>query len=368
MPRLAYLSLETPIRGQAAFTHTHEIIAGLERLGWEITPYFATLTGASKGSSLIARLKNYLTLQIHLMRDLYQYDVVFVRGHFAAFLIALVCHTRGVPIVHEINGTLDDIGVTYPWARRILEFLKALQNDQYRRATHIFAVTPQLTIWAKRESDHERVTTVMNGVNTTLFNDEGARHHASRPYVIFVGGLVKWHGIATLLKALSDPAWPSSIDVMIVGDGIERHQLETCAHPRLIWMKHQPYDHIPTLIRGALAGLVPIESPSGRSDYGVLPLKLFEMMACGVPVIATDLPAQREIVHEAKAGLIIPPANPQALARAVAQLSNDQESARVLGHNGAQAARLKHDWNLRAAQINDVMQTIIKSRGNDHVT
>jgi hypothetical protein len=174
--RLAYLSLETPVQGQAAYTHIHEIISGLEEQGWQVSRYFATRTGASKGASLFVKIWDYLYVQSRLMRELHEVDAVFVRGHFAAILIAMVCALRGVPIVHEINGAYGDVGVTYPWARRIMGVLSAVQRWQYRHASHLVAVTPQLTQWAMRESGHTRVTTVMNGVNTLLFSPEGERH------------------------------------------------------------------------------------------------------------------------------------------------------------------------------------------------
>jgi glycosyltransferase involved in cell wall biosynthesis len=356
--RLAYLSLETPVQGQAAYAHIHEMIAGLEEQGWHIERYFATRTGASKGASLFVKMWDYLRVQIRLMRELHKVDAVFVRGHFAALLIAIVCRLRGVPIIHEINGAYGDVGVTYPWARRVMGMLGAIQRWQYRHASHLVAVTPQLTQWAMIESGHTRVSTVMNGVNTRLFSPEGERHISLRPYVIFVGGLVKWHGVETMLKALYHPAWPHNLDLMIVGDGVERAQLQACQHPQLIWQRHHPYEHVPSFIRGALAGLVPIESPAGRSNYGVLPLKLFEMMACGIPVIATDLPAQREIVIEAYAGIIIPMCDPEALAQAVAFLNQNVQDSQRIGRNGALIAKQNHDWRLRARQINDLLKAL----------
>jgi glycosyltransferase involved in cell wall biosynthesis len=358
MKRLAYLSLETPVQGQAAYTHIHQMIAGLEAQGWHVERYFATRTGASKGASLFVKMWDYLYVQTRLMRELHEVDAVFVRGHFAALLIAIVCKLRGVPIIHEINGAYGDVGVTYPWARRVMGILGAVQRWQYRHATHLVAVTPQLTQWAMHESGHTRVTTVMNGVNTRLFSPHGERHISSRPYVIFVGGLVKWHGIETMVKALHHSAWPHNVDLMIVGDGVERARLETCEHPQLIWQRHHPYEHVPSFIRGALAGLVPIESPAGRSDYGVLPLKLFEMMACGVPVIATDLPAQREVVIEADAGIIIPMCDSYALAQAVSFFNQNAPESHKKGQKGAYSAHQEHDWRLRAQQINDLLMTL----------
>lgn len=363
--RLGYLALETPREGQAAHTHIHAIIAGLEADGWQVECFFATRSGASGGRSAFARLFDYVVVQARLIRAMKRLDGVYVRAHPAALPVGIAAWLMKKPIMHEINGPHGDLTITYPRLKPLAWFIAACQRAQYHRASHLVAVTPGLVAWAKTEAGHERVTMVPNGVDTRVFTPDGPRHDIGRPYVAFVGGLVKWHGIATMLDALSHPEWPKSVALVVVGDGVERARLvnaEADQMPGLVWLRRLPQAEVPAILRGALAGLVPIENPAGRSDTGVLPLKLYESMACGIPVIATNLPGQRDLVREETAGLLVPPGDAKALARAVARLSADPAQSARTGAGNAVAAKLRHDWTLRAKHVSRVFRKLINQK------
>lgn len=354
--RLAYLSLETPRPGQASQTHIDEIIAGLRRAGWQVELFATTRGGASTQSSFLQRLLDYGRVQLALGRRLREFDAVFVRSHFMALPLALWARRRKVPVVQEINGKPADIGVTYPALRPFSPLFSWLYGTQYRVAAHLVTVTEGLAQWARTFSGHDRVSTVSNGANTELFRPDGARADIPGRYVIFVGGLVAWHGIGTMLTALREPAWPADVRLVIVGDGIERDKLEAAkADPRLLWLGRQPYDAIPGLLRGALAALCVIEDQDGRSASGVAPLKLFEAMACGVPVIASELPFQAEIVRQADAGLVVPPADAAAIAEAVRALGEAPERAVALGRSGAAYVAREASWRQRSEEIDRIL-------------
>jgi glycosyltransferase involved in cell wall biosynthesis len=354
--RLAYLSLETPRPGQASQTHIDEIIASLRQAGWQVELFATTRGGASARTSYLRRLLDYGRVQLALGRRLGEFDAVFVRSHFMALPLALWARRRKMPVVHEINGKPADIGVTYPALKPFSPIFAWLYRKQYRMAAHLIAVTEGLAEWARAFAGHDRVAIVSNGANTELFTPEGPRADIAGRYVIFVGGLVAWHGIATMLAALREPAWPDDVKLVIVGDGIERGKVEAAkADPRLLWLGRQPYDAVPALLRGALAALCVIEDQDGRSASGVAPLKLFEAMACGVPVIASELPFQAEIVRQAGAGLVVPPASPSGIAAAVRTLAEAPGKASELGSNGASYVAREASWQQRAREVDRIL-------------
>lgn len=360
--RLAYLSLETPRPGQASQTHIDEIIASLRQSGWQVELFATTRGGASARASILRRLLDYGRVQFALGRRLREFDAVFVRSHFMALPLALWASRRKIPVVQEINGKPADIGVTYPALKPLSPIFAWLYRTQYRMAAHLVAVTEGLAQWARIFAGHDRVDVVSNGANTELFKPDGPRADIPGRYVIFVGGLVAWHGVGTMLAALRESAWPADVKLVIVGDGIERGKLEAAkADPRLLWLGRQPYEAIPSLLRGALAALCVIEDQDGRSASGVAPLKLFEAMACGVPVIASELPFQAEIIRVANAGLVIPPANSAAVATAVATLGQSSDRATQLGQNGAIYVTREADWGLRGEQIDYILRVSISA-------
>ncbi|WP_161992808.1 glycosyltransferase family 4 protein [Aureimonas leprariae] len=361
--RIAYLSLETPKPGQASDTHVGEIAGELRRLGYAVELFATRRGGASGSSSYAARLADYARVQIALARRLPRFDVVYVRSHFAALPTAMMASLRGVPVVHEVNGKPNDVEVTYPALRRFAPLFRRLYRLQYRRAAALVAVTEGLMDWARTFAGHDRVLLVTNGANTDLFRPDGPAASMERHVVVFVGGLVAWHGIDTMLAALGEDDWPDEVDLLVVGDGVERDKIERCASTKLRWLGRRPYDEIPSLLRAATAALCVIENPGGRSSSGVAPLKLFEAMACGVPVIVSDLPFQADIVRARETGLVVPPGDPKALARAVASLVGRPEEAARLGRNGADYVARKASWRMRAEQLDALFEGLPQARG-----
>lgn len=361
--RLAYLSLESPREGQASFTHVHEIIGGLGREGWDVELFATSGGGASSGTGKFARLAEQVALQRCLAGRLSEFDALFVRSHFAAWPIARRATALGLPVVHEVNGRPADLTVTYPALRPLSPLLQWLYRSQYRTAARLVAVTPGLADWGRAFSGHDRVDVVPNGANTSLFTPNGPDAGIGGDHVVFVGGLVGWHGVATMLAAINDPRWPVGVALVVAGDGIERGRLEAAAgHPRLRWLGRVPYEDVPALLRGALAALCMIEDPEGRSATGVAPLKLFEAMACGVPVVVSDLPYQAELVRGVGSGLVAPMADASALAQAVASLAADRAGAREMGRRGAEHVVQNASWAARAKATAAILDRALAGR------
>lgn len=359
--RLAYLCLETPREGQAVYTHVHETVNELRALGWDVELIATNAGGVSARGSFLGRGLDYLRAQIRLVSVLPRVDAVYVRAHFAALPASLVAWLWRKPVIQEINGLPADLAITYPWLRPLLPVISTLYVLQYRLATNIAAVTDGLNLWVRQVTRHDRVLTIPNGANTELFCADGPRAAANGSYVIFVGGLVAWHGIETMLAALDEPGWPVGVHLLVAGDGIERQRL-AAGNKRLEWLGKKPYYEIPALLRGALAALCVVEDPDGRSSAGVAPLKLFEAMACGVPVIVTDLPFQADLVRQHQAGVVIPMAAPEALARAVAALAADPQAAQAMGARGARYVREHASWRARAEQTARLILDAINAR------
>jgi glycosyltransferase involved in cell wall biosynthesis len=362
-PRLLYLSLETPREGQATFTHVHEIINGLRGLGWQVELIATKAGGASSGSSYLARLLDYVRAQRELISRLHEADAVFMRSHFAALPASFVANRRGVPVFQEINGRPDDIFVTYRWLGWIGPLIRNLYASQMGMAAHVLVVTEGLKAWALVNAGHDRVSVVSNGANTQLFSPEGPPSPTPGTYIAFVGGLTNWHGIGTMIAATRDPAWPSGVKLVIVGDGVERAQLAGLENdPRILWLGKRPQAEVAAVLRGALAALAITEDTAGHLDTGAAPLKLFEAMASGAPMIVTDLPFQADLIRQEDAGLVIPMADPASLAQAAAALADNPQGARAMGLRGAAYIKAYASWQKRAEEIAAVIEPIIAAR------
>jgi glycosyltransferase involved in cell wall biosynthesis len=286
-----------------------------------------------------------------------------MRAHFAALPASLIAALMRKPVVQEINGKPQDVLVTYPGLSRLGALLRWAYRAQMRCAAHVIVVTEGLRTWAREQARNAPVSVIGNGANVRLFTPEGETAGIEVAYVVFVGGLVAWHGIETMLAALDQPDWPQDVHLVAIGDGVERVRFEAASgHPRLRWLGLQPYQTIPSYLRGAVAALCVINDPDGRSSTGVAPLKLYEAMACGAAVIVSDLPSQADLVRREAAGLVVPMADPGALARAVAALAAVRAGAREMGSRGAAYVRAHASWQTRADETGLILQGLTGNR------
>jgi len=359
--RLAYLCMQATREGQASYAHVNEIIGGLRRRGVEVDLFEPRRREGPQG--LGAKAWGFLTVQLRLLVRLPDYDAVYIRGHFAAGLIIWAARLLRIPQVIEVNGPHEDMYTMYPWTRRIGALLRALTRHQHRIAQAIVTVTPQMAQWVKDDCGATHVHVVPNGANLDHFRP-GVRdpRAPAGPYAVFFGAFSPWQGIATMLAAVRHPDWPRDMKLLLAGDGTERPAVEAAAaaDPRIVYVGVIPYRELGGFVAPAAAGLCVKDDRGTHAATGWSPLKLYEMMATGIPVVVTDLPGQFEVVEAARAGLVLPPGDPGALARAVAQLAADPGEAQAMGRRGHELVAREHSWDRRGQDTLDVLEGIAK--------
>lgn len=348
--------------GSAAATHVIEICEGLRRRGFAVT--LVAEHGASRGG-FAAQIARYARITALALRRIRSAEVVYMRSHFAAYGVAAAARLLRRTTIQEINGIYAEAFVTHPRFARLQGSLSLLQRQQYRWADALIAVTPELVSWGAEQAGHPRAFHVGNGANTALFRPDGPKAVRDRSYAVFFGGLTRWHGVETMLQAVQSPAWPDGTDLVLAGPVVDRSldPLIAAVPPNVVRLERVPQENLPSLVRGAVAALVPTLDPRGIAAYGITPLKLFEMMACGAAVVASDYPGMGDLVRDGPAGLVVPPGDPDALAQAVATLAGDPALRATLGQAGARLVAEKHSWDARAGETAQVIERVFgKSR------
>ncbi|BDU75920.1 glycosyltransferase family 4 protein [Mesoterricola sediminis] len=359
--RLAYLCMQATREGQASYAHVNEIIAGLRRRGVTVDLFEPPRREGSQG--LAGRAWGFLTVQLRLVARLADYDAVYLRGHFVAALAIWAAKVLRIPLVIEVNGPHEDVYTMYPWTRRFGGFLRALTRHQHRIADAIVTVTPQMAQWVKDDCGAENVHVVPNGANLDHFRP-GLRDARAPggPYAVFFGAFSPWQGIATMLAAVRHPDWPAGMKLVLAGDGTERPAVEAAAREdgRVVYAGVLPYRELGGLVAPATVGLCVKDDGGTHAATGWSPLKLYEMMATGIPVVVTDLPGQFEVVEAARAGLVLPPGDPGALARAVAHLAAHPDEARAMGARGHELVAREHSWDRRGQDTLEVLEGVAR--------
>lgn len=357
-PRLLSVSVEEVTLGSAARTHVLELAAALRRQGAFVEVAAPPDNGPVR-RNIALRLWRIAATMRRAAKQLSGHDILYLRAHPLLWPLARLAKARGLQVIQEVNGREADIFVTHRWARPLASLLISLQRAQYRDATAIAAVTQGLVEWLRSlPGTTKQIGCVTNGVNVDLFSPGLPRHPDSpmTPYVIFFGGFHPWHGIETMLAATRHPVWPQGVKFVLVGDGPEASLVDAAAgaspvSDRIIRFGHRDQQTLAGIISHAMVSLVIIENSHGKAETGLAPLKLFESLACGVPVIVSDQPGMGDLVRKAGCGLIVPERDPAALAQAVAELAADSARVAALGRAAREEALVRCSWDARALEL-----------------
>ncbi len=245
----------------------------------------------------------------------------------------------------------------------------------FESASIVITVSEEVAAYVRGHgSAADRVQVVSNGVNPDRFPEDLQATHPgpSGSFTVgFVGTLKPWHGVPTLLEAFAklhddDP----SCRLLIVGDGPMREKLKNdlagCYHAMaegIDMVGAVARQEIPGLLASMDVGVAPYPE---LTDFYFSPLKLYEYMAAGLPVIASRIGEPARLIQDNVNGLLCPPGDSDALADALIRLRRDGELCDRLGRAARQTVIKDHTWDavveriLRLAKATTVVQPCVK--------
>jgi glycosyltransferase involved in cell wall biosynthesis len=232
------------------------------------------------------------------------------------------------------------LGIPIIWHVRVPHPDKLLDRFLVSFSSRIIAVSrivKRRFVWLKKDI----VETIYNGVDTHKFSPGSSQGDLRKKFRIdsqdivigTVGRLSPEKGLEYLISAIRDVVneYPQT-KVLIVGDGDEKYrlslqekvkELELSSHIFFVGF----YEDVPQILKCMDIFSLP-------SLFEAFNRSLLEAMACGLPVVATAVGGNVEIVQNGVNGLLVPPSNPGALALAITELLKDKEKARKMGLEG----------------------------------
>jgi glycosyltransferase involved in cell wall biosynthesis len=169
--------------------------------------------------------------------------------------------------------------------------------------------------------------------------------------VCYVGNISEMRGIKELVKACALLHTPATL---ILAGAFETSTLATEVSSLAGWRRVRALGYVDRIgvrdvMSNSMAGIVSLHPRENYLD--ALPVKMFEYMAAGIPVIASDFPLWREIIEFSSCGLCVDPMNPAAIAEAIDYLVTHPEQARRMGMNGRRAVREHYNWHAESKKM-----------------
>ncbi len=251
------------------------------------------------------------------------------------------------PVVYDAHEDLPRQILSKYWInkplRKFLSFLsEKFENYHCKRVSHIITATDFIRDRFKKLNPG--VSTVENYpvLSDSLIESKTDTSKASE--ISYVGAIAQVRGISELVKALAHCR--NDIRLNLAGNfsppEYQDELRETEGWRKVNVIGFADRQKVRELLQRSFAGMVTLHPIINYRD--ALPVKMFEYMAAGIPVISSDIPLWKEIVDDAKCGLCVDPLDPVKIAEAIDYLYEHPAESRQMGLSGQKAAMEKYSW------------------------
>jgi glycogen synthase len=362
-----------PIGGMQ--NHTAELTRALDRRGIVQTvlttrpptaPYFQRLGDHARVIRVGLPLRRFRQLyapQAAIVAPILASRADLVHVHLGEDLAVLplgaaVARLHHLPLVLTIHTSLRHTLAVGDLRSAVLKTIGGpIERWGEHTAEAVLVITPRLYRLLLADGvDENRIHLIPPGVNPSLFEGpfEDPFADIRRPRILFVGRLAPQKGVSTLVAA-ADLLDDQSAQVLIVGDGPERKALERESErigvgDRLHFVGFFAHDRLPAVLAHADLLVLP-------SLYEELGTVLLEAMQAALPIVASRTGGIPDVIEDGVNGLLVPPGEPKALARAIDHILSDGDLARRLSE-GAYERGKDYDWEVLAERILRVYQGV----------
>lgn len=281
--------------------------------------------------------------------------------------VGLLLQLLGKRVVYDVHEDVaSDILSKYyipRWLRRPLAWLLAFIETVSSRFFSA-VVTATVPISDRFRSRNEHTVVISNYPILEEGRAPNAREWPQRSCsVAYVGVLARDRCLAEMVQAMALLSENYRVTLKLAGAFSPKSLIEGMARlggwDRVAVLGILGQGQIAELLADVRAGLVILQpTPSFLRSA---PTKMFEYMAAGIPVIASDFPGFREIVEEAGCGLLVDPLNPRAIADAIEFILDNPSEAEQMGRRGRAVVEARYNWASEERKLLDLYKSLLET-------
>lgn len=297
---------------------------------------------------------------INCIRKL-DFDIIHFQGFHPLFCLAAIWCQRKYPTVITMHG-ISSVEMNYHKNRNYFfkVFSKIIEKYTYSKIKNKIIVAPQIEKLINKPQQCSKTYIIPNGVDINLINSIKTSKSNKGNRIIFIGNLIQRKGVCDLIRVIYEVKKDiSDVCLLMVGSGEEERNLMILVKELGLETNVKFFGFVKgnkkyTLIKSADIFVLP-------SYWESLPIVVLEGMACGKPIIASNVGGVPYLVNDGVNGFLVPPGNINKLSDKIITLLKDKELQEKMGNES-----LKHskgfDWNKIAKKTYDVYYEIINNR------
>ncbi|MBM78681.1 MAG: glycosyl transferase [Crocinitomicaceae bacterium] len=264
--------------------------------------------------------------------------------------IGLKLRKKGKKVIYDAHEDLPRQILTKHWINPILRKATAFLIEKYENyaATKMSAIIGATSHISNRFSSVNALSININNYpiisefeNSLIFNENN--------YIVYSGGISKERGIVEIINAIED----TQIQLLLAGKFLDP-KLENELHLLKGW-KNVSYlgflsrSEISNVYKKSSIGMVTLHPTLNYKDS--LPVKMFEYMASGIPIIASNFSKWKEIIDEHKCGITVNPKDSNDIKTSIENMINNPKEAKEMGENGKRAIANVFNWKIEEQKL-----------------
>lgn len=272
---------------------------------------------------------------------------------------------RGKTVVYDVHEDLPRQILTKPWIapffRRIVAVgAQIMENYCVRHFDGVITATETI---ASRFPSNKTIILYNFPIIGELITDNSIPYSKRPPTVVYIGGLTLIRGIQEMVKALSLIPEQLGVRLVLAGKfsppGLEYKIKGTSSWKRIDYLGWQSREQIANIFGYVRVGLVLLHPTLNYLES--YPIKLFEYMSAGIPVIASDFPLWRKIIENVGCGVLVDPLSPKAIADAILWFLENPIEAEEMGKKGQKAIYERYNWNNESKKMFDFYSSLLNN-------
>ncbi|MCK6258819.1 glycosyltransferase family 4 protein [Fictibacillus sp. KIGAM418] len=271
-------------------------------------------------------------------------------------LSGLLLKGAGKAVIYDVHEDVPEQILSKHWIpkpiKRPLHFMvKAVEKFCSKRFDAVITATPAIT--DRFKTYNENTVTVQNFPIMNELAERGERKTDSDHSIVYVGSITAARGIKEMIEAINEVNKEQRVTLELGGKFFP----ETLLHEmrKLPGWKHTNYMGVlqreqvkDTLAKSSLGMVLIHPEPRYKVAY---PVKLFEYMSAGLPVIVSDFELWEDIVYTSRCGLCVNPLDVNDVKNAIAWMLSNPDEALAMGRNGRKAVEQQFNWEKESRKL-----------------
>jgi glycosyltransferase involved in cell wall biosynthesis len=278
----------------------------------------------------------------------------------------LLKHRTNSRIIYDVHEDYSEVIKSRAWIPKFIRpvlsfFFDHIEKWLADRFDGIITVTDQI----QSQFSPEKTIVVRNYPVVDQWDSTNSSkylQHDQEDYkLIYVGDLTRVRGLVEIVQALDYLRDDLPVRLSLIGrfseEGLHEEIMSLPGYQLVDHLGRKPHSEIPGFLTAADIGLVCLRPLERYRE--ALPVKMFEYMAAGLPVVASDFRLWKKILSENNCGLVADPRNPRKISDKIRYLIEHPQERLMMGKNGKKAVQAKYNWNIEAEKMLQKYQELL---------